>query len=1019
MAIDVNDLKILINAGIKYLIKTCHQWAKDHPLVSGVLLFFYLLYIFFPNLFDILFYIFPLIICIAIILGGKHIRKKDNQEQHTKNNKKYEVLRTMSIDHRRCRRQLTSQISRRTLERTLPEDDNFCDSESSRETSTKIQGPSHNAKAEEFSKDKNSTRISSHSNLEGPSQNAKAEEFSKDKNSTRISSHSNLENETEISKKLKGPSHEVKKEEFPTDKNSTGISSHSEEKKDNVEANKSSTGISSHSDTESQEEDENDEHETRESRNKVIEWTEDDQRNLMDLGSSEIERNKRLESLIAKRRARKLLSMQPRRNHYPYENLMDQVGSIMVTRFIDTEMEHQPGSAPCGLRSIKNPFDLPYDPHEEKPILTGGSFDEEFFNNHQKDFLTEDCSNKSDNFMSELMEDHLAKSLPSFFTNPKSVEKPRFTRFQRESEENLLGILEGHPKEDTRDDQAPDHQDLPEKVQSSDDTSLPLQNKDHHELENPFAKNFDPSELDSINSSEKKNKNELESKDKEVNIFGMDTINNQREDDEDSTSSSSSSSSSSTSSTEMAIDAHKNEAFRNSVKKVLNCLIIQRSMGNNVIKGNKNVNLIPHATPPTKMEERSFYTSSKPHHTTTFSIASDMQVEVSETGSPPLATLDPSSPTDRESLVYDGDVDKDANSGDEDLWGASPHPLRHGEFVSKFKLPDITEEGNKQMTGDQRSIDAEIIESGSSVSSSSDGLTSQMQAKTEHLAEYLANLPPTSQTGSTVLEEPEPEQEPEVEAEVSAENHPFEDETQPIEFKLDEAKDESREGKEMEKSHPRSSATNEIGAIKETDLTSGEQPESEPTCQEIHIGVLDNQPRIIEDKPSLVENDVLDSESHIGEQIGQEKETIPDSYSTTCLEEIFEQSRLEERGNVNSKEDKKILHDDELINNSANDVVIHEKSTLSEKSEDNQANHAIFEDKKLEVDDQTNHAIFDDKKLEPGDRSIESENKLGEVDDAPQPATIEEDNMESSSSIDAVNSRPVDDSEDNSEQSKT
>ena len=42
---------------------------------------------------------------------------------------------------------------------------------------------------------------------------------------------------------------------------------------------------------------------------KVVEWTEDDQKNLMDLGTSELEMNRRLESLIAKRRARKLIKM--------------------------------------------------------------------------------------------------------------------------------------------------------------------------------------------------------------------------------------------------------------------------------------------------------------------------------------------------------------------------------------------------------------------------------------------------------------------------------------------------------------------------------------------------------------------------------------------------------------------------------------------------------------------------------------------------------------------------------------
>ncbi|KAI4304620.1 hypothetical protein MLD38_040103 [Melastoma candidum] len=46
-----------------------------------------------------------------------------------------------------------------------------------------------------------------------------------------------------------------------------------------------------------------------EDRRQAGEWTEDDQQNLGDLGLSEIERNKRLENLIAKRMAKKSMSM--------------------------------------------------------------------------------------------------------------------------------------------------------------------------------------------------------------------------------------------------------------------------------------------------------------------------------------------------------------------------------------------------------------------------------------------------------------------------------------------------------------------------------------------------------------------------------------------------------------------------------------------------------------------------------------------------------------------------------------
>lgn len=60
-------------------------------------------------------------------------------------------------------------------------------------------------------------------------------------------------------------------------------------------------------------EDSEDEKGAGEAGNKAMEWTTDDQKNLMDLGTPEIERNKRLESLIASQKARKLFSLQVRR----------------------------------------------------------------------------------------------------------------------------------------------------------------------------------------------------------------------------------------------------------------------------------------------------------------------------------------------------------------------------------------------------------------------------------------------------------------------------------------------------------------------------------------------------------------------------------------------------------------------------------------------------------------------------------------------------------------------------------
>ncbi|CAA0373268.1 unnamed protein product [Arabidopsis thaliana] len=137
---------------------------------------------------------------------------------------------------------------------------------------------------------------------------------------------------------------------------------------------------------------EKEEEERREDVSKVVvAWTEDDQKNLMDLGTSEIERNKRLENLISRRRSRRffLLAAEgslmddmevPRicigRNFYGFDKGNYEIDGLVM-----------PGSAPSVLLPRRNPFDLPYDPLEEKPNLTGDSFQQEFAETNPKDIF--------------------------------------------------------------------------------------------------------------------------------------------------------------------------------------------------------------------------------------------------------------------------------------------------------------------------------------------------------------------------------------------------------------------------------------------------------------------------------------------------------------------------------------------------------------------------------------------------------------------------------------------------------
>ncbi|BAD68206.1 hypothetical protein [Oryza sativa Japonica Group] len=108
-------------------------------------------------------------------------------------------------------------------------------------------------------------------------------------------------------------------------------------------------------------------------------WTADDEKNLMDLGYSEMERNRRLELLMARRRSRKNIRFEIDNDLIGIDNNDGGRGVDDLSRFhvqvphisvprrnpfdlpYDSEEAAIPGSAPSVLHTRKNPFDLPLD----------------------------------------------------------------------------------------------------------------------------------------------------------------------------------------------------------------------------------------------------------------------------------------------------------------------------------------------------------------------------------------------------------------------------------------------------------------------------------------------------------------------------------------------------------------------------------------------------------------------------------------------------------------------------------
>ncbi|KAF8085423.1 hypothetical protein N665_0667s0020 [Sinapis alba] len=152
-------------------------------------------------------------------------------------------------------------------------------------------------------------------------------------------------------------------------------------------------------DNENEEEDEDEEEEEEKKEEKddesksAIKWTEADQKNVMDLGSLELERNQRLENLIARRRARHNMRAMAEKNLIDFDSAdvpfnMPQISTarnpfdLPYDPYDDMDI---PGSAPSIMFARKNPFDSPYDPNEEKPDVKGDSFEEEMVHQQPKD----------------------------------------------------------------------------------------------------------------------------------------------------------------------------------------------------------------------------------------------------------------------------------------------------------------------------------------------------------------------------------------------------------------------------------------------------------------------------------------------------------------------------------------------------------------------------------------------------------------------------------------------------------
>ncbi|KAG6603452.1 hypothetical protein SDJN03_04061, partial [Cucurbita argyrosperma subsp. sororia] len=208
-------------------------------------------------------------------------------------------------------------------------------------------------------------------------------------------------------------------------------------------------GVAEDEDDEDDEDDEGMQEEKEDESKSAIKWTEDDQKNLMDLGSLELERNQRLESLIARRRARNNMRMLAGKNLIDLDgfDLPSNVPPISTTRHNPFDPSYDsydnmglppiPGSAPSILLPRRNPFDLPYDPNEEKPDLKSDDFEQEFFPPQQKDIFRrhESFSVGPSNFAISKLEQQNIRWKPYFMPEKIAAEGTSYSPLERQFSE--------------------------------------------------------------------------------------------------------------------------------------------------------------------------------------------------------------------------------------------------------------------------------------------------------------------------------------------------------------------------------------------------------------------------------------------------------------------------------------------------------------------------------------------------------------------------------------------------------
>ncbi|XP_062085134.1 uncharacterized protein LOC133791222 isoform X2 [Humulus lupulus] len=580
MAIDAEDVLVCIWRFLRFFMHTSCVCVQKHPLFSCILLVIILVYIFF----DLLLYHSPFLICIAILIrcfwsserpptttieATVKEREKMTSPTSTVKEEDYVVVNRDSVSEG------FSPIRRQKSKRTIV----------GRNREWKVQARRKGSDMFPLTTDKSAKIFVK-----------EREGFACGESSSTYSGNNLHFFRSETSKPKTLLPHDVSDQKLVKSDSYSVVS-----EADNVE------------DSEDDVDEEEEEEAIKNGGNKAMEWTEDDQKNLMDLGLSEIERNRRLESLIAKRRARTLFKIQAEKGLMDLDGVVPSctIAPVFVSRNNPFEVPigangneslQVPGSAPSILLPTQNPFDLPYDPLEEKPNLMADSFQQEFTAVNQKEMLY--CRHES------------------FSLGP----------FQFEPDHHH------HPHQDRRDHKFGNYFNIEKRAFEG--YGLPRYRRKSGN-QDTLMEQF----LSEVGVGKPRNELLLES---QPRVSNSGTSKMDMELTEESNNESTSSSSS-----EMTNEAEVSSNIEPTQENAETSMLTSPMSKTQ----EPHYDSSPTSNDKNRMENTMFFPEPGGHiHTPTFSIASDMQVEVSEAGSPSM-TVGNMSPNDRDSLSDDVEVE--------------------------------------------------------------------------------------------------------------------------------------------------------------------------------------------------------------------------------------------------------------------------------------------------------------------------------------------------------------------------